>query len=155
VGPKIRAWLVATASNWLGVIAVGAVNSKKSKSLRPAQAEVYLEAMSDWLEFFSLTPLPYILIPIWIRKAVIGKKQRQESVEFADELTRKMQLPRVVGWIGSMPIHADMHESGWPFLIYRGEEHPFPEEFISVEIDAWNITRHESIVLLRSRIELI
>ena len=111
--------------------------------------------MSDWLEFFSLTPIPYMLIPIWIRKAVIGKKSHLESAEFANQLTKTMQLPRVVGWIGSMPIHADMHESGWPFLIYRGEEHPFPEEFVSVEIDAWNIARHESIILLRSRIELI
>ena len=98
--------------------------------------------------------MPYVLIIGIIRRQIDNKRERKISEQFGLALCDQLILPRVVGWIGSHCITSDINECGDSFINYKGHNLPLPDEFLEVEIDAWNITRHEAIVLLRSRIEL-
>ena len=110
--------------------------------------------MSDWVNFFFSTSMPYVLIIGIIRRQIDNKRERKISEQFGLELCEQLTLPRVVGWIGSHCITSDINEYGDSLINYQGYNLPLPVEFTEVEIDAWNITRDEAIVLLRSRIEL-
>lgn len=96
--------------------------------------------------------MPYVFILVFIRKQIDNKREKKISDQFGLEVCDQLMLPRVVGWIGSYCITSDIDRQGDSFINYQGYNLPLPDEF--VEIDAWNITRHEAIVLLRSRIEL-
>ena len=110
--------------------------------------------MSDWVSFFFSTSMPYVLIIGFIRRQIDNKREGKISEQFGLELCNQLMLPRVVGWIGSHCITSDINRHGDSFINYQGHNLPLPVEFVEVEIDAWNITRDEAIVLLRSRIEL-
>jgi len=98
--------------------------------------------------------MPYVLIIGFIRRQIDNKRERKISEQFGLELFDQLMPPRVVGWIGSHCITSDINRHGDTFINYQGYNLPLPVEFAEVEIDAWNITRDEAIVLLRSRIEL-
>ena len=98
--------------------------------------------------------MPYAFILVLIRKQIDNKRERKISEQLGLEVCDELVLPRVVGWIGSYCITSDIDYQGDSFINYQGYKLPLPVEFVEVEIDAWNITRHEAIVLLRSRIEL-
>ena len=98
--------------------------------------------------------MPYAFIIVLIRKQIDNKRERKISEQFGLEVCDQLIIPRVVGWIGSHYITSDVNRHGDSYINYQGYNLPLPVEFVEVEIDAWNITRDEAIVLLRSRIEL-
>ena len=105
--------------------------------------------MSDWVNFLFSTSLPYVYILVFIRKQIDNKRERKINEQFGLELCEQLTLPRVVGWIGSFCITSDINEDGDSLTNYQGHNLPLPDEFLEVEIDAWNINRDQAICLLR------
>lgn len=105
--------------------------------------------MSAWVDFFFGTSLPYVFVIAVIRKRIDNKRELRNSKQFGTDVCNELLLPRVVGWIGSFAITANINHQGNSFVNYRGRDFPLPMEFLEVEIDAWNITRDEAICLLR------